>query len=1082
MDTKEDLLDLVSVAVFGAGSGSEEKYLGMGSLISPRLAIMPSIRVQTPGLWDQAPGSFRVVLNPPQQLRKLDESSDSIAVEAFMVAQDNTLNVTLLNLKSPPPFDLSLLKVNASLHLEGKEWRSMRIGYENVPYYRLHGKVSGLTESGGRTLIRLDTTQITKAVAVIGGPVLVGDTLIGMIEGITEDGEGLYAIPISEMAKSEALVKIRKLIADQKEAAPDPPLEAGPAPKTGASPPKRRKQIPGFSSDDTRGEDKLDIKREVEALCSVIAAKDVEPPVSVGLFGDWGSGKSFFMRKMEEQINTLKAQARASSKSPYCPHIVQLWFNAWHYMDTDLWASIASEIFEGLAEQLAREAIPESEQDPKYKRARLVADRASSLNKLELAEKELRQVENELSQNVQSLARLGDEIGPDTSPQALLREGLRFALGQPEVIDQIARGRREFDSKVNEAARKLNIPTTELLELRGVAGRLRAVKLAFVNTKDLTKWLVAVGFLVVSAGIALWLSQMSFGLSDFVARLIAVATGLLGFLSPFIYSGLRAINLIKDAVRTNKVNVENARKAKEDDLLNLQKEIQARRDAARQSVEAARNELKTNDDQLQQLTINRQMADFIRARHQSTDYTRLLGTIARARSDFEKLSDLLASERDINHKPGADRSSQTPLDDPLLPRIDRIVLYIDDLDRCPERKVVEVLQAVHLLLAFPLFVVVVGVDSRWLLHSLKQHSRAFRGLPNDIRSHPEDAHWQSTPLNYLEKIFQIPFTLWPMEQEGFSNLIEALATQQGAQDDNKTEAHEPAAGGKGQDEAEKSRAAAAGGSTSGASTSSATSVNVDPVESVAAQQGGSKGKERTAAKSEKQESQEQPHDLDPEHLVIEEWEREFMKRLYRFIPSPRSAKRFVNIYRILRAWVKDHEVEAFKGDKNGGGHRAALLLLAMLIGHPDEATEILGRLLDVDEDTNWWGFIETIKQEFASHPHAGEKPEKAKDARGDKSQRDEPQTDASQTDASQTDGSQKDESPAAPARWEEFIEKLEKARASTPPLIAEEQSCKDFKTWAPRVARYSFQSGRVLLTQMIDDEADQSTAKKLNIA
>jgi len=36
----------------------------------------------------------------------------------------------------------------------------------------------------------------------------------------------------------------------------------------------------------------------------------------------------------------------------------------------------------------------------------------------------------------------------------------------------------------------------------------------------------------------------------------------------------------------------------------------------------------------------------------------------------------------------------------------RIVLYIDDLDRCPPDSVADVLQAIHMLLFFPLFVVV----------------------------------------------------------------------------------------------------------------------------------------------------------------------------------------------------------------------------------------------------------------------------------------------------------------------------------------------------------------------------------------
>jgi len=38
------------------------------------------------------------------------------------------------------------------------------------------------------------------------------------------------------------------------------------------------------------------------------------------------------------------------------------------------------------------------------------------------------------------------------------------------------------------------------------------------------------------------------------------------------------------------------------------------------------------------------------------------------------------------------------------PPLERIMLYIDDLDRCPPRRVVEVLEAVHLMLALDLFV------------------------------------------------------------------------------------------------------------------------------------------------------------------------------------------------------------------------------------------------------------------------------------------------------------------------------------------------------------------------------------------
>ncbi|XXX98908.1 P-loop NTPase fold protein [Sorangium sp. So ce204] len=54
---------------------------------------------------------------------------------------------------------------------------------------------------------------------------------------------------------------------------------------------------------------------------------------------------------------------------------------------------------------------------------------------------------------------------------------------------------------------------------------------------------------------------------------------------------------------------------------------------------------------------------------------------------------------------------------------DRIVLYVDDHDRCRPDQVVNMLEAIHLLLALDLFVVVVAVDSRWLIRALEVHYR-----------------------------------------------------------------------------------------------------------------------------------------------------------------------------------------------------------------------------------------------------------------------------------------------------------------------------------------------------------------------
>jgi hypothetical protein len=151
------------------------------------------------------------------------------------------------------------------------------------------------------------------------------------------------------------------------------------------------------------------------------------------------------------------------------------------------------------------------------------------------------------------------------------------------------------------------------------------------------------------------------------------------------------------------------------------------------------------------------------------------------RQDFERMATLLPRD-------GSGRS-EVPLKDAAgdpLPTIDRIVVYIDDLDRCPPHRVVEVLEAVHLLLAVRLFVVVVAVDPRWLLRSLTSHYQQLFAATTGQRDTTRDTTtelavnlgeeelWASTPAQYLEKIFQIVLTLPPMERTGYQRMVDDL--------------------------------------------------------------------------------------------------------------------------------------------------------------------------------------------------------------------------------------------------------------------------------------------------------------------
>ncbi|HSK62995.1 MAG TPA: P-loop NTPase fold protein, partial [Pyrinomonadaceae bacterium] len=128
--------------------------------------------------------------------------------------------------------------------------------------------------------------------------------------------------------------------------------EIQPIPDQQTVPELTQPSVAGFMADDWSGNDLLGITRDVNALASLAAAYSVEPPLSIGLFGDWGSGKSHFMRQMRKRVEMLSKHARESGKPQnelgYYKNIVQIEFNAWHYIEGNLWASLVDHIFANL--------------------------------------------------------------------------------------------------------------------------------------------------------------------------------------------------------------------------------------------------------------------------------------------------------------------------------------------------------------------------------------------------------------------------------------------------------------------------------------------------------------------------------------------------------------------------------------------------------------------------------------------------------------------------------------------------------------------------------------------------------------
>ncbi|HXQ35244.1 MAG TPA: P-loop NTPase fold protein, partial [Anaerolineales bacterium] len=95
----------------------------------------------------------------------------------------------------------------------------------------------------------------------------------------------------------------------------------------------------------------------------------------------------------------------------------------------------------------------------------------------------------------------------------------------------------------------------------------------------------------------------------------------------------------------------------------------------------------------------------------------------------------------------------------------RVILFIDDLDRCEHRKAVEVLQAIMLLLAdrdgSP-FVIFLGIDARVIVRAVEEH------YGNVLVKAGINGY------EYLDKIVQLPFVIPAANRKDIGNYIESL--------------------------------------------------------------------------------------------------------------------------------------------------------------------------------------------------------------------------------------------------------------------------------------------------------------------
>jgi hypothetical protein len=724
--------------------------------------------------------------------------------------------------------------------------------------------------------------------------------------------------------------------------------ETGPTAKSGAAAiADTRATLYGFAPDVYSQHDLLGIEREVNGLASLIASHKTSVPLSIGLFGKWGSGKTFFIRHLQRRIREICTKAAESGKAQaevaYFKHVAQIEFNAWHYSEGTLIASLVEHILQNL-----RTTDEESEQQVAARRELILTNLIEGRQQETAAEDKVKAAQEKIDAKQTEIDGLKNrqqderkKIANNLSSWAVL-DTARAAIALDPDTDAAARQtlQKLGITEVSAAARDVQTTLARARdELAGIGGILLPL-IRGDEQRTRVLWLLFVVAVPIAAGALLY--EVLQSQSPFWATLAAWATRVAAFLA----LGKKWLDTQLSWVAARRKELEQAKSMVDRSIEQQARDLQAKqaRELAEQfdELERLRTEhaaaLRERDERarergeletaLARTSTSFLLNEFIMDRASAKDYRQLLGFMALVRRDFDKLSALI--ERSNRRILGGDGNAASEID----PRLNRIVLYIDDLDRCPEDRVAEVLRAVHLLLAFPLFVVVVAVDSRWLTRCLRdRYPKIFGATDNG------DGETSATPMDYLEKIFQIPLWLQPLSPDQRVAMVRSLLRDPERETadtklllDGDQPQQRPDEGSEVRRDAEPVRGEAI-------QTSETQLSNVG-------------GQPQPQAPRQAPEPPRPPTiDLDPPALMVSDEEWAFIEDLGALLSyTPRALKRFANTYRLVKGALPEHEVRQFVSAERDAPYRFCLFHLAVLVSLPSFAPAYLRAMRDLTEE------------------------------------------------------------------------------------------------------------------------------------
>ena len=499
--------------------------------------------------------------------------------------------------------------------------------------------------------------------------------------------------------------------------------------------------IPTYGSDvPYKKEDCLDISADVDAFAKLISYKKSTMPLSIGLFGKWGSGKSFFMKELESKIKYYSEVQKNNDSKTFCENVVHVRFNAWNYSDSNLWASLTYRIFEEIDKKF---------NEPKDKIHILYENLESSQKEIKIKDLEKERLEEEIS-------NINTQINSDKEKLEAEKEELKEAdlfdfskviLNEPTIKDMLSEIKKEVGLK-NETIEDIRYINYEFKSWSYIFKRI------FSDKKLRNLLLVLIILVICLVGTFFVLEDKILAILGSVVTFIGAITLHIKKIKPKLEKLAKYRIVIENIIdnwnksksKALELNYEKI-KHKEQLISKLESNILIKE---KELLNLKTKEYQTLKD-IEDIKSGKYFKDFINSKVSSSEYKKHLGLISLIRNDFEELQEFLSEKNKDKRK----------FD------IDRIILYIDDLDRCSDKLVVEVLEAVHLLLAFELFVVIVGIDLRWVKNSLGSNYSAIKDDSIELSS-----------KDYVEKIFQIPFKVNNLNEKNKINLLNNLFNSQ----------------------------------------------------------------------------------------------------------------------------------------------------------------------------------------------------------------------------------------------------------------------------------------------------------------